>query len=380
MRNSPQNFIDDDCGPRKLDWKDWLLPKFNAQIRPRKGSLLSMNDQSASPPRIRNIAELARLAGVSTGTVSRALAGKDLVNKETRERIQALAREHGFRPNQMARRLRVQETKVIGVVVPLGHERRQHLSDPFFMAILGHLADALTENGYDIMLSRVIPDAEDWLERIADSGMLDGVLLIGQSNQFEAIERVAQWYRPLVVWGSHRPDQVHCSVGVDNRQGGRLAGECLIAAGRTRLAFLGDTLAPELNDRYLGLCDAAAAAGLAVPRNFDIHLAADVMTGDIAAQIDRIAGFDGVAAGSDLMAMHTVRAMADRGVSVPGDIAVTGFDDLPLAEQTIPRLTTISQSIAAGAREMVGALFQRIAGTDAPPVVLPAQLVRRDTA
>ncbi|MDE2437274.1 MAG: LacI family DNA-binding transcriptional regulator, partial [Sphingomonadales bacterium] len=212
-----------------------------------------MNDFTPTV-RIRNIAELARLAGVSAGTVSRALANKSLVNRETRERIQALAREHGFRPNQMARRLRVQETRAIGVVVPLGHERRQHLSDPFFMAILGHLADSLTEIGYDITLSRVIPDAEDWLERIVDSGLLDGVLLIGQSNQFDAIERVAQWYRPMVVWGSHRDGQVHCTVGVDNRKGGRLAGECLIAAGRTRLAFLGETIAPELGERYQGLC------------------------------------------------------------------------------------------------------------------------------
>ena len=206
-----------------------------------------MNERVPASGRIRNIAELARLAGVSAGTVSRALANSSLVNKQTREKIQALAREHGFRPNQMAKRLRIQQTKVIGIVVPLGHERRQHLSDPFFMAILGHLADALTENGYDIMLSRVIPDADDWLERIVDSGMLDGVLLIGQSDQFEAIERVAAWYKPMVVWGSLRPGQVHCTVGVDNRTGGRLAGECLIQAGRKRLAFLGDTLSPEMS-------------------------------------------------------------------------------------------------------------------------------------
>ena len=198
-----------------------------------------MGSGNEAPGRIRNIAELAKIAGVSAGTVSRALAGKSLVNQETRDRIQALAREHGFRPNQMARRLRVQETKVIGVVVPLGHERRQHLSDPFFMAILGCLADALTERGYDIMLSRVIPDAEDWLERIVESGMLDGVLVIGQSNQVAALERVAAYYKPMVVWGSRAPGQVHCTVGVDNRLGGRLAGEGLSAAGRKRLAYRG---------------------------------------------------------------------------------------------------------------------------------------------
>ena len=340
-----------------------------------------MPDILSNPNRIRNIAELARLAGVSTGTVSRALADKSLVNKDTRERIQALAREHGFRPNQMARRLRVQETKVIGVVVPLGHEQRQHLSDPFFMAILGHLADTLTENGYDIMLSRVIADADDWLERIVDSGMLDGVLLIGQSNQFEAIERVAQWYRPMVVWGSHRPGQLHCTVGVDNRKGGQLAGECLIRAGRKRLAFLGEAVAPELKDRYAGMCDAALAAGLPEPLRLDTHLAMDLMTEDIAEQMHRIGSkVDGIAAASDLIAMHAVRALADRGIRVPQDISVTGFDDLPLAEQTIPRLTTISQSIPAGARAMVSALFERISGNDAASVEMEPKLIRRDTA
>lgn len=341
-----------------------------------------MTDAAPPPARIRNIAELARLAGVSTGTVSRALAGKSLVNKETRERIQAIARQHDFRPNQMARRLRVQETKVIGVVVPLGHEHRQHLSDPFFMAILGHLADALTENGYDIMLSRVIPDARDWLERIVDAGMLDGVLLIGQSNQFEAIERVAQRYRPMVAWGSHLPGQTHCTVGVNNRKGGQLAGECLIARGCKQLAFLGDSEAIEIGERYRGLCDAAAAAGLPPPIELPTHLASDVMADEIAAHIPAIttAGIDGIAAASDLIAMHTVRALADRGITVPGDIAVTGFDDLPLAEQTIPRLTTISQSIPEGARAMVAALFAQIAGNQAPSVEMEPVLVRRDTA
>ena len=339
-----------------------------------------MNDQ---PPagRIRNIAELARLAGVSPGTVSRALAGKDLVNKDTRERIQAIAREHGFRPNQMARRLRTQQTGVIGIVVPLGHEQRQHLSDPFFMTILGHLADALTESGYDLMLSRVIPDDDDWLEVIVDSGMLDGVLLIGQSNQVATIERVAERYRPMVVWGAHAAGQTHCTVGVDNRLGGRLAGESLIARGCKRLAFMGEVSAPELEARYLGVCDAAAAADLAPPRQLHTHLASDIMAAEIAAHIEEIGTtVDGIACASDLIATHTVRALADHGISVPGQVAVTGFDDLPLAEQTIPRLTTISQSIGVGAKAMVAKLFERIGGADTPSLEMAPVLVTRDTA
>ena len=339
-----------------------------------------MTDRS-SPSRIRNIAELARLAGVSAGTVSRALANKDTVNTETRSRIQALAREHGFRPNQMARRLRVQETRTIGIVVPLAHDRRQHLSDPFFMTMMGHLADALTERGYDILLSRVIPEAGDWLERIVESGMLDGVLLIGQSTEFDAIERVAAFYRPMVVWGSHQPGQKQCTVGVDNRAGGRMAGETLIARGCKRIAFLGDTRAIEFRDRYQGLGEACRSAGLDPPIELPVHLASDVMDQDIAARLDEIGpSIDGIVAVSDLLAMRAVRLLADRGIATPDQVAVTGFDDLPIAEQSVPRLTTVSQHIEQGARAMVEALFARIAGGDHESVIMQPEVIRRETA
>ena len=337
-----------------------------------------MTDQ---PPRVRTLADLAQLAGVSPGTVSRALAGKSLVNTVTRERIAALAAEHGFRPNQMASRLRTQRTGVVGVVVPLGHERRQHLSDPFFMTLLGYLADALTENGYDVMLSRVIPDADDWLERIVDSGMMDGVLLIGQSDQHAAIERVAARYRPLVAWGSRLPGQVHCAVGTDNIAGGRLMGERLLARGCKRIAFLGEVRAPEILQRWQGLCAALGEAGLEAPMQRDTHLASDVMEQEIAGHLDAIGNrIDGIAAASDVIAMTAMRVLADRKVRVPDDVAVIGYDDLPLASQAVPRITTVRQDIAAGARAMVDALFQRIGGLDAPSVVMAPVLIERDSA
>jgi DNA-binding LacI/PurR family transcriptional regulator len=332
------------------------------------------------PPKIRNLVELAKLAGVSTGTVSRALANKAIINIHTRERIQALARLHGFRPNQMASKLRMQRTGVIGIVIPLGHERRQHISDPFFMTLLGHLADGLTENGYDLMLSRVVPDDEDWLDRIVDSGMLDGVLLIGQSNQFDVIERVAAGYRPLVVWGGHGDDQVHCSVGSDNWLGGRIAAAHLIAQGRRRLAYLGDTAPPEIAQRFQGVSAAASEAGLGPVEILTTHLASDDMERDIAGHIARIGtAVDGIIAASDVIAMTALRVLADQGINVPDDIALIGFDDLPLAAQTVPRLTTISQDIAGGAAAMVDALFRRIGGDDTPSVIMPPKLVGRDS-
>jgi len=332
-----------------------------------------------APPRIRTIADLASLAGVSAGTVSRALAGKTEVNEDTRRRIEALAAEHGFRPNQMASRLRRGRTGVVGVVVPLGHEKRQHLSDPFFMAILAELADALTENGYDIMLSRVIPDDPGWLDRIATSGMLDGVMLIGQSDEHQAIERLARGYRPLVAWGVVLPEQTHCAVGSDNRAGGRLAGDHLIGRGARRLAFLGDVRAPEFRLRYEGVCAAARAAGLAAPVQLDAHLASDIMAAEIEQHLATLvdAGIDGLAAASDLLGVTAMRVLQARGVKVPDAIRVTGYDDLPLAAHAAPGLTTIAQNVPLGAREMVSALFRRIEGEDTPSIQLPPALVVR---
>jgi DNA-binding LacI/PurR family transcriptional regulator len=338
------------------------------------------NNQAEPRKRIRNIAELARLAGVSAGTVSRALADKALVNAETRERIQALARAHDFRPNQMARRLRTQQAGAIGVVVPLGHERRQHLSDPFFMAMLAPLADALTESGYDIMLSRVIPGTSDWLDNIVDSGMLDGVLLIGQSDQLAAIEKVARRYRPLVVWGHQHPGQIHCAIGSDNFGGGVLATHHLLERGARRIAFLGPD-APEINQRLAGCQRAMAEAGLPEgPTVLPTHLAADLQEADISAHFSgKAIPFDGIFAASDMIAVRTLRVLADRGIAVPEAIRVIGFDDLPITMQTVPRLTTVHQDIALGAKQMVDALFRRISGEEAPSVQLKMGLVVRDS-
>lgn len=184
--------------------------------------------------RVRNIKELADLAGVSAGTVSRALAGSELISLKTRERIQELARQHGFRPNIMARNLRIQRTGAIGVLIPLGHEAGQPISDPFFITMLGLLADLLTERGYDLLLSRVIPQDSGWLERVATSGRVDGLIVLGQSDQAATLDAAARNYRPLVVWGGHQPGQIHCTVGSDNRLGGQMAAGHLIARRSAR--------------------------------------------------------------------------------------------------------------------------------------------------
>ena len=337
-------------------------------------------DSGGEPVKVRTIADLAKLAGVNPATVSRALADKSIVNAKTREKIQALARQHGFRPNQMASKLRTQRTGVIGVAIPLGHDHRQQISDTFFMTLLGHLADELTEKNYDLMLSRVIPDREeDWLERITGSGMVDGLIVIGQSDQYERIEAVARDYMPLVVWGNHEAGQRHCVVGSDNRRGGQLATEHLIECGAHNLAFLGDISALEFAARLDGMNDVANARGVPV-RELPTHLSPDRMGKEITAHLDKHgAEIDGIFAATDTIALACLRALHHRKLAVPRAIRLVGFDDLPLAQQAMPPLTTIQQNIAAGARALVDLLLRRLAGEDTESLVMPPQLVARET-
>lgn len=331
--------------------------------------------------RIKNITEMAQLAGVSPGTVSRALADSSLISKKTRDRIQALAREHDFRPNIMARNLRIRRAGAIGVLIPLGHETTQHISDPFFITMLGHLADALTERGHDLLLSRVIPSNPDWLGAFVDSGRVDGVILIGQSNQMDVIEQMAKRYRPMVVWGADSPDRVQCTVGSDNRQGGELAARHLIAKGCRRIAFLGDPMAPEIGDRLTGCRRALAAAGLGEPELLPVHLTAEEAHPAIRAWLqDSDTPPDGIVAASDVVAVSAIRALSEQGHAVPDRVRVVGYDDLALAAHVIPPLTTIRQDLVAAAAHIVDLLFRRMGGEDTESVVLPPQLVVRASA
>ena len=338
-------------------------------------------DSSSDQSSVRTISDLARLAGVSAGTVSRALAGKSLVNTKTREKIEALAREHGFRPNQMASRLRRQKTGVIGVIIPLGHEQKQQVSDTFFLTLLGHLADELTARGYDLMLRRVVPAAdEDWLDPFIGSGMIDGVIVVGQSDQFDRLEDIADGYRPMVVWGQHREGQRHCVVGTDNLLGGKLAAERLIAAGAKRLAFVGDINAPEFAARYAGARQVAQSFGLELTE-LPAHLATSGMTAEIATLMRDVRGrFDGLFAATDLLALACLGELRELGVDVPAEIKLVGFDDLPIAQQTSPALTTVRQDIAIGARAIVDLLLRRVNGEDTESIVMPPALIVRGTA
>lgn len=330
--------------------------------------------------RATNLTELAELAGVSVGTVSKALSERGYVSARTRERIRKLADEHGFQINRTAQSLKRGKNDAIAVVLPLGHESAQTFSDPFFITLIGHLADALSARSNELVLSKVIPDGPGWLGQLARSGRVDGILVIGQSDQEEELRRVARAYPPLVVWGQQAELQPYCSVGSDNRLGGRLATRHLIECGRRRLVFVGMTDIPEINARHSGFMQACHEAGIQPAGHLEAHLTGEAAYRTVASALDAGLDLDGLVAASDVIAMSAMRALSERGRRIPQDVAVVGYDDVNLAAFTTPPLTTIRQNLEAAGEKLVDLLFRRIAGEETHSISMPPVLVVRESA
>jgi DNA-binding LacI/PurR family transcriptional regulator len=340
-----------------------------------------MTSRQADNKRLQ-MADIARLAGVSVSTVSRALNGSNLVNLETRERIGELARSLNYSINLSAQNLRLQKNQTIAVVVPFDSLSRQHISDPFFLAIVGALADALTDAGYDMLLTRVDAERLDTAATLYDSGRAIGLIIIGQWLHHDQLNAMAARNLPLVVWGCQMPQQLYCSVGGDNVAGGLQATQHLLRQGRKRIVFLGDAQFPEVHLRWVGYQQALHEAGLKadpkleLPVPFETVAARDAMDRLCSSNPD----FDGIVACSDLLALQGVQAVRASGRQVPHDVAVVGYDDMPLAHWTDPPLTSVHQPVDLAGRELVDALLALLRGERATPRMLPVHLVVRASA
>lgn len=329
------------------------------------------------------MADIARLAGVSVSTVSRALNGSTLVNQETRQRVAELARSLNYTINESAKNLRLQRNQTIAVVVPYDAHSRQHISDPFFLSMVGSLADALTDRGYDMLLSRVDAEALDSVSALYDAGRAIGIVLIGQWRHHDQLNALASRGVPVVVWGGQLPQQLYCTVGGDNLLGGRLATEHLLSLGRSRILFLGDAQLPEVALRLQGYRQALSSAGVAFepgrvrPVPFEEHDAERAIAEQVIAQPP---AFDALFAASDLIAILAMRALRAAGRHVPQDVAVVGYDNITLAAYADPPLTTVHQPVALAGVELVDALTRLIGGEPQAPRMLPVELVVRHSS
>ncbi len=337
---------------------------------------------AAPEPEIRQrpqMADIARLAGVSVATVSRALNHSEEISLATRERIGALAQSLNYTVNAGAKNLRTKRNRTVAVVIPYDARSRQHVSDPFFLAMLGSLADALTESGFDLLLSRVDADRLDSAGQLYESGVAIGIVLIGQWHHPEQLDTLAARKVPLVVWGAQMPGQRYCSVGGDNVNGGLLATRHLLERGCRHIGFMGDPSLPEVEQRLRGHHLALAEAGLAPQDNLLIQVpfeTAQATTG-LNALLARGTPLDAVFACSDVLAMSTIQTLRAHHLSVPGDVAVVGYDDITWAAHAEPALTTVHQPITAAGVTIVKALLDIVAGQAVAPCTLPVELVVR---
>lgn len=329
------------------------------------------------------LARLAQLAGVSASTASRALKDNPLIKQETREKVQALAREHNFSVNAAASRLRTQKTNVIAVILNLVDQTEQSVTDPFLLKVVGDLNKALNANGYELLLSNSIMAKDDWANYFISSKRADGLIVVGQGKSTEKIDVAARSGVPMVVWGDPHVKADYPIVGGDNHLGGYKATRHLLDGGAKRILFLGDPAHAEMSERHAGYLDAHKDTGVDV----DPTLTQPIDITSKAAyscvnELVRKSGltFDGIVAISDMVALGALKALKERYVGIPADVGIVGYDDIALAELMHPSLTTIRQNTALAAEKMVEQLLRQFNGEPTESVILDIELViRRST-
>ncbi|MFN7178690.1 LacI family DNA-binding transcriptional regulator [Hyphomonas sp.] len=325
--------------------------------------------------------DLASIAGVSIATVSRALNNSPAVNDETKRRVWKIAREQNyhFRPSMPA--LLSGATATIAVVIPTPQARQTQVSDPFFQELIGGIAEAARASSCDILISHLAPKSQDDLASLMTANRADGVIFLGQSQLHDRFNRLAETENRFIVWGADLPGQKYCSVGSDNLRGGTRATSHLLNLGRRRIAFLGDTAAPEVQQRYEGYVEAHRRIGisvdpaLVVPAQFEISYAESAVDG----LISRGLKFDGIFAAGDLIALGAIRSLLKTGRKVPEEVAVIGYDNIQLSAYTHPSLTTISQDMGKAGRLMVSKLLSATESSPMRSERLPTELIVRES-
>ena len=327
--------------------------------------------------------DIAYRAGVSQPTVSRALRGDKSVSQATREKIERIARELNYAVDRNASSLRTQRTNTIALLFFEDPTPDESMINPFFLSMLGSITRACGNRGLDLLISFQRME-DDWHVKYQDSKRADGLILLGYGDYTLYAERLAQLVKAgthFARWGSVSSDSSGATVGSDNIDAGRLVGEHFIERGRRKIAFLGhaDEHYPEFAHRYQGLCDALRSNGVQP----DPALQFDAVTSDEAGYaaarrlIESGATFDAVFAASDVIAIGAMRALDEAGLSIPGDVAVVGFDNIPAASMTHPPLSTIMQDTQGAGELLVETLLAHIEGSDPPPTRLPTRLIVR---
>jgi DNA-binding LacI/PurR family transcriptional regulator len=330
--------------------------------------------------------DIAYLAGVSQPTVSRALRGSPTVSEETRKRILEIARELNYKVDKNASNLRSQHCGTLALLFFEDPTLDDSFINPFFLSMLGSLTRACAVQGYDLLIS-FQQLSDNWHTDYQDSNKADGIILLGYGDYLEYFARLEQLVRKgthFVRWGAVMPGQPGISIGCDNFRGGKDVTEHLLSRGRKRIAFVGHASDhyPEFFERYRGYSQALADASLQTLPELQIDAFTTEQSGYDAAcsLLDRNAGLDALFCASDLIAIGAMRALQERGLRIPEDIAVAGFDDIPTARFANPSLTTVHQDTKVAATLLVESLLNIIQGEEAASrTIAPSLVIRQST-
>jgi DNA-binding LacI/PurR family transcriptional regulator len=327
-----------------------------------------------------SIKDVAREAGVSHATVSRALRGSPLISPPTTERVQAVANQMGYSVNAVARSLVTGKTHTIGVVVT-------SIADPFVGGVTAGIEAYANEHGYSTILatSHADPEMEKRMVASLRERSVDGILVTSSRVGEEYLPLVAQMRVPIVLLNNQRPGDYDHSVTIDNAGSARRAVEHLLDLGHRRIAYIGHSqgYATE-RDRRQGYELALTAAGLAVDPAYILQADSSPESGAQAAgQLAALAPRPtAIFCYNDITALGVLAHAREQGIRVPEDWSVVGFDDLFLSQHLFPPLTTVRQPMLAMGRAAAEVLLGLIAGEDGHANLrMPGELiVRQSTA
>jgi LacI family transcriptional regulator, galactose operon repressor len=321
--------------------------------------------------------DVARLAGVSQPTVSRALRDSPKVSEETKERVRRAARVLGYVPSETGRALSSGRTRRIGLLLT-------DLENQFYPHVIAPMHHELDSFGYQLMLQTETSDTATVAERLIANG-LDGVLLATTTVDSVVPVRLRDRGVPFVYFNRIADAMEADSATVDPGPGMAETAKAIAELGHRRVgAIFGPRNTSTGLQRETALRDALEEYGLTIGAAYTHRGPFDVETGDTGARLllSRDPRPTVVICGNDVVALGALNAARELGVDVPGQVSVVGFDDLPMAAWSLVRLTTVAFDLEAMARRAANLLVRRVEAEERVPyehAVFTSRLVRRGT-
>ena len=330
--------------------------------------------------------DIAARAGVSQSTVSRALSGSPLVAGETRRKVLVAARELNYHVDHLASSFRSGSARTLALLLFEDATADDSNINPFFLRMIGSISRACTHRGYDLLLSFRQANMDLYAQYEA-THRADGLILLGYgdyTHSRDSLRQLAESGAHFILWGPVIEGQPGVSVGCDNYKGGLVATRHLIDQGCRNIAFIGTSSdrAPEFKERHRGYLAALKKAGLSPPPNARVNAMSNEKAGSngmgkILAALPEV---DGVFCASDLIALGALNHLRHKGIEVPADIGIVGFDNIGAAAYCNPSLTTMHQDTDKAGQMVVETLLQMVHEGSAESQLLQPKLVQRESS